>query len=312
VEPPIVVQPAVPVQPAPAPVIPAAPVHEPRPAAAEPIYHVEVLNVVPQIPLLGAQALPEPSVQLPFIRTIPWNELPLGATINTQKEGQYIVMGGERYWIDFNARSPGSVNTRVVGTRNKSKNRLHSIQDRPLPEPRNRDRSGDGKDPDKANIYAEVLSIMMQNLTKPSGVPDRGRSRNRQYVPRSRDNSRDRARSGSRDRQGRQPPRDSSWNRPGYNAANGPRDRLRTDRTPSRDRYGYRPTACSDQRQPSYYSQRDTYKKPNYSGSNRDRSRDEEQRHRDGSAEAKRLAREGAMKGSYKPRSSTLRGQESL
>ena len=156
VVPPIVVQPAVPVQPVPAPVVPAAPVHQPRPAAAEP-------------------------------------------------------------------------------------------------------------------IYAEVLSMMMQNFTNLSEVPDRGRSRDRQYVPRSRDNSRDRAHNGSG------------------------------------DRYGYRPTARSDQRQSNYYSQRDNYKKPNYSGSNRDRNRDEEQRRRDGSAEAKRLAREGAMKGPYRPRSSTPR-----
>ncbi len=311
VVPPVVVpQPAVPVQPVPAPAVPAAPVHQPRPAVAEPIYRVEGPNAIPPLPPLGAHALPELDVQLPVIRTIPWNELPQGAAINTNKDGQYIVMDGERYWIDFNARPPGSVNTRVVGTRTKSKNRPRSIQDRPLPEPRNRDRSGDGKDSDKANIYAEVLSMMMQNLTKPSGVPDRGRSRDRQFVPRSRDNSRDRARSGSRDRQqGRQPRRDGSWNRPGYNPANGPRDRLRTDRdrSPSRDRYGYRPTARSDQRQPTYYSQRDTYKKPNYSSSNRDRSRDEEQKRRDGSAEAKRLAREGAMKGPYRPRSGTPR-----
>jgi hypothetical protein len=112
--------------------------------------------------------------------------------------------------------------------------------------------------------------MMMQNLTNLSEVSDRGRSRDRQYVPRSRDNSRDRAHNGSRDRS------------------------------------GYRSTARSDQRQPNYL-QRDTYKKPSYSGSNRDSSRDEEQRRRDGSAEAKRLAREGAMKGSYRPRSSTPR-----
>ncbi len=130
-------------------------------------------------------------------------------------------------------------------------------------------------------------------------------------MPRSRDNSLDRARSGLRDSQGRQPRRDGSWNRPGYNVANGPRDRLRTDRdrTPSRDRYGYRPTARSDQRQTNYYSQKDNYKRPNYSSSNRDRSRDEEQRRRDGSDEAKRLAREGAMKGPYRPRSGTPRGE---
>jgi hypothetical protein len=112
---------------------------------------------------------------------------------------------------------------------------------------------------------------MMQNLTNLSEVPDRGRSRDRQYVPRSRDYSKDRAHNGSG------------------------------------DRYGYRPTARSDQRQSNYYSPRDNYKKHNYSGSNRDRSRDEEQRRRDGSAEAKRLAREGAMKGPYRPRSSTPR-----
>jgi hypothetical protein len=115
VVPPVPMQPAVPAQAVPAPIVPAAPVHQPRTAVADPIYHVEGPNVVPQVPPLGAQALPVPNVQLPVIKTIPWNELPPGVTINTQKEGQYIVMGGERYWIDFNARPPGSVNTRVVG-----------------------------------------------------------------------------------------------------------------------------------------------------------------------------------------------------
>jgi hypothetical protein len=41
------VPPAVPVQPVPAPVVPAAPVHQPRPAAAEPIY-AEVLSMMMQ------------------------------------------------------------------------------------------------------------------------------------------------------------------------------------------------------------------------------------------------------------------------
>jgi len=192
----------------------------------------------------------------------------------------------------------------VIGTRSKTKRRPGSIQDRPLPDPRDRDQSGEGRDPDRANIYAEVLSMMMQNLTKPSSVPDRGRSRDRN-APRSRDNSQDRIRNISGSRQGRQPRRDGSWNRAGYNPANGPRDRLRTDRdrTPSRDRYGYRPTARSDQRQSNDYYQKDTYKKSNYSNSTRDVSR--EKRDRDNSFEAKRLARQGANSNAFRTRSNS-------
>ncbi len=39
----------------------------------------------------------------------------------------------------------------------------HSVQDRTLPDPRSRGRSRD--------VYVEVLSMMIQNLTKPSAVP---------------------------------------------------------------------------------------------------------------------------------------------
>jgi hypothetical protein len=56
----------------------------------------------------------------------------------------------------------------------------HSVHDRTLPDPRNRGRSRD--------VYAEVLSMMIKNLTKPSAVlciPGRGSSR---------DNSRNRFR----------------------------------------------------------------------------------------------------------------------
>ena len=311
--PPVLARPAVPAVPAVpaqlinAPVFPAIPVLQPRPIVNDPNYHVEGPNVVPQLPPLGAQALP---VQPPVMKTILWTDLPAGIKINTQKEGQYVLLGGEKYLIEYNNPpinymetnpQPVTVDTRVVGTRSKTRNRPRSIQDRPLPEPR--DRSEEHGDTEKANIYAEVLSMMMQNLARPSGIPDRGRSRDRQNPPRSRDNSRDRGRNLSGDRQGRQPRRDGSWNRPGYNAANGPRDRLRVygDRTPSRDRNGYRPSARPDQRQPNNYSQRDTYKKPNYSGSTRDSSKDDSQRRRDGSAEAKRLAREGARKTSDRP-----------
>jgi len=136
-------------------------------------------------------------------------------------------------------------------------------------------------------------------------------SANSQY--RQRDNSQNRNRGGSYDRsrdqnrnrdnsngnQRRQPLRDGSFNRSGYNPANGPRDRLRDNnnrprtpssdrsgyrpnqrtrsqerpdqrtrdrpRTPSGDRTGYRPSVRPDRRQNDDYQ--NSYKKPNYNPS---------------------------------------------
>jgi hypothetical protein len=64
----------------------------------------------------------------------------------------------------------------------------HSVHDRTLPDPRNRGRSRDEREPQRDNIYVEVLSMTIQNLTKPSAVPSSpGRGS-------SRDNSRNRFR----------------------------------------------------------------------------------------------------------------------
>ena len=105
----------------------------------------------------------------------------------------------------------------------------HSVHDRTLPVPRNEDRSLDERESHKANIYSEVLSMMIQNLIPniSSSIPDRGRSR---------DSSRNRFRNNSGDKQGRQPRRDSSWNRSGYNLANDPSIRLSTERGSTPDR----------------------------------------------------------------------------
>jgi hypothetical protein len=105
----------------------------------------------------------------------------------------------------------------------------HSVHDRTLPGPRNEDRSLDERESQKANIYSEVLSMMIQNIIPniSSSIPDRGRSR---------DSSRNRFRNNSGDKQGRQPRRDSSWNRSGYNLANGPSIRLSTERGSTPDR----------------------------------------------------------------------------
>jgi hypothetical protein len=297
---------------APAPTFPLfnGPAYPPYHGIQEIPYNIEGPNVAQQIAPVPARAhlVPGPSratVQLPTIKTIPWNELPSGVPVTSQIEGQYIILNGEKYWIDFNHPPPAH----YIGTRSKTRSRPHSKQDRALPDPGKRDKSGDDRDPQRANIYAEVLSMMMQNLTKPSAVPsvpDRGRSR---------DNSRNGFRNLSGDRQGRQPRRSGSWDRPGYNPANGPANRLRTDRdrSQSRDRGNYRQTARSDQRrQPENYKQRDTYRKPNYSSTSRDRNKeDQNSRDRDGSAEAKRLAREGAQKVPYKPRTNSQGSEDS-
>jgi hypothetical protein len=100
----------------------------------------------------------------------------------------------------------------------------HSVHDRSLPDPRNRGRSRDEREPQRDNIYVEVLSMRIQNLTNPSAVPsspDRGSSR---------DNSRNRFRNNYSDKHVSQPRRDSPWNRFGHNSAYGSSLRLSTEK----------------------------------------------------------------------------------
>lgn len=355
--------------------VPLVPALQPVPPNEDPLYRIDGPNVLPPPHPIVAQPpippiiphtripvpVPVPCVTqnadgavgntLPVCRNtrnvISWDQVPRGATVITQPDGQYIFVAGEKWYVD-NTNVPEVIPMRERpvalpitpsypqgtgirgGTRPKS--RSGSLQSRPLPIPETNQDQPHGPDHAGEHIYSQLLSMLLQNMSKPSDVPPRGRSIERQNNPNQnrnysrdrnnpvRDNSRDRQnrdnsgnrqnRNGSGDRyrnqqdNRRQPRRDGSWNRPGYDPSNGPSNRLANDRdrTPSRDRNGYRPSQRPDQRQDrsnSYPS--NNYSRPNYQQSpergrypSKDR-RTVEQIDRDGIMAAKQLSRAGAL-----------------
>ena len=282
------------------------------------------------------------ALQRPTPGVIMWDDVPEGSRILTHPDGHYIHDGKGLKKIDYNRYGQAELLRQppaMPEVKPKGKTKAGSIQDRALPP-----RPDEDEQPSKkgegiySEINAQLLSMLMQNLAKPSEAPNRGRSRDRRnnnfqirdisgnrqnrdnsQNRQSRDNSanrqnrgnsyeRNRSNSWDRNRNDpanrRQPRRDEPWN------PNGPRDRLRVDRdrTPSRDRNGYRPSVRPDQRQGTNYVQPSSYRRPSYNQNRRDfpsRERDRYQRSREGSLEAKRLAREGARMASDKSRPSS-------
>jgi hypothetical protein len=299
--------------------------------------HEAVNPVKTEVPPQNRRAL-----QRPTPGVILWDDVPEGSKILTHPDGHYIHDGKGLKRIDYNRYGQTdlrrqSVTMPVAKPKEKLKN--DSIQSRALPQRPDEDGQPNRKEEGiYSEINAQLLSMLMQNLAKPSEAPNRGRSwerRNNNYQIRdisgnrqNRDNSNNRqSRDSSSNRQNRNNSydrnRNNSWDRnrndPGNRRQhrrdepwnpNGPRDRLRVDRdrTPSRDRNGYRPTARPEQRQGTSYAQPSSYRKPSYNQDRRSfpsRERDRYQRSREGSLEAKRLAQEGARMAADKSRSNS-------